>query len=135
MNPTPTDAVGRLVAAPSLKQLAQTLARTQSVTASGLWGSSIAVVTAAVEKELTRPILLVCGHVDEAGRSGRRHGVLPRLAAGGAAGAARLLGGNHGAHERRASFQPAAIVISPAGFGEGGSQQARRRKPLLLRSR
>ena len=68
MNPkTPTaEIVGRLVAARPLKELARSLAAVRAATASGLWGSSVAAVVAAIEKELHRPIVLVCGHLDEA---------------------------------------------------------------------
>jgi transcription-repair coupling factor (superfamily II helicase) len=64
-NDTP-DAIGRLLAAPELRTLAQTVRQSHAVTASGLWGSSIAAVVAALHRELNRPILLVCGHLDEA---------------------------------------------------------------------
>jgi transcription-repair coupling factor (superfamily II helicase) len=64
--PTSPDAIGRLAAARPLRELAQTLAQHSAATASGLWGSSIAAVTAAIEAELRRPILVVCGHIDEA---------------------------------------------------------------------
>src|SRR5438477_3071471 len=63
---TPPEAVGRLVAARELTELARMLAASNAATASGLWGSSVAAVIAAVEKELHRPIVLVCGHLDEA---------------------------------------------------------------------
>ena len=58
-----------------------------AVTASGLWGSSVAAVVGAVRRELRRPVLLVCGHLDEADDladdvelfSGARPDVLPAL--------------------------------------------------------
>ena len=92
-NPTP-EAIGRLVAARPLKELAQTLARNRAATASGLWGSSVAAVVGAIEKDLHRPILLVCGHLDEADDLaddvelfvGRRPDVMPALEQGGALG-------------------------------------------------
>src|SRR5688572_20208660 len=92
--PTPPAAVGRLVAARALKELAQTLHEKQTVAASGLWGSSVAAVTAALERELRRPILLVCGHIDEADDladdlelfHGRRPEVLPALELSGTLG-------------------------------------------------
>jgi transcription-repair coupling factor (superfamily II helicase) len=65
-SPTPPESIGRLAAAPQLRALAQTLAQEKSLCANGLWGSSVAAVLAAVEAELHRPILLVCGHLDEA---------------------------------------------------------------------
>ena len=64
--PTPPDAIGRLVAARPLKDLARTLADKGAATASGLWGCSVPAVVAALRAELRRPILLVCGHLDEA---------------------------------------------------------------------
>jgi len=65
--PTPTpDAIGRVVAAQPLKDLARLLAMHRAATASGLWGSSVAAVVAAIEKELRRPVVLICGHLDEA---------------------------------------------------------------------
>src|SRR6185369_9816268 len=92
-NPTP-DALGRLVAARPLKELAQTLAQNGAATASGLWGSSIAAVIATIDKELHRPVVLVCGHLDEADDLaddielflGRRPDVLPALELGGSLG-------------------------------------------------
>src|SRR6266496_1564486 len=62
--PTPPDAIGRLVAARELVELARTLGQSGAATASGLWGSSVAAVVTAVEAELKRPIVLVCGHID-----------------------------------------------------------------------
>ncbi len=64
-DPTPA-AIGRLAHARALKELAASLRENRAATASGLWGSSVAAVTAAVERELNRPILLICGHIDEA---------------------------------------------------------------------
>ena len=91
--PTPA-AVGRLVAARAFKELAHTLQEKQTVAASGLWGSSVAAVTAALERELRRPVLLVCGHIDEADDladdlelfHGRRPEVLPALELSGTLG-------------------------------------------------
>ncbi|QOV91139.1 transcription-repair coupling factor [Humisphaera borealis] len=65
-NPTPPAAIGRLVAARPLTELARLLIDKGAATASGLWGSSVAAVIAAMRAELRRPILLVCGHLDEA---------------------------------------------------------------------
>ena len=64
-DPTPA-AIGRLAHARALKELAGSLRENRAATASGLWGSSVAAVTAAIERELNRPILLICGHIDEA---------------------------------------------------------------------
>src|SRR5690349_21901853 len=87
----PPESIGRVVTARPLKNLAQTLAQTRAATASGLWGSSVAAVVAALEKELRRPILVICGHLDEADDmaddielfAGRRPDVLPALELGG----------------------------------------------------
>src|SRR6185503_17086141 len=65
-SPTPPAVVGRLVAARAIKELARELARTQAATASGLWGSSVSAVVAGLRAELRRPVVLVCGHLDEA---------------------------------------------------------------------
>ena len=88
------EAIGRLVAARPLKELAQSLAENRAATASGLWGSSVAAVVAGVEKALARPIVLICGHLDEADDLaddlelfvGRRPEVLPALELGGSLG-------------------------------------------------
>ena len=93
VGPTP-ETIGRLVAARPLKELARTLAHTRAATASGLWGSSLAAVLAAVETELKRPVVVVCGHLDEADDladdlelfMGRRPDVLPALELGGSLG-------------------------------------------------
>src|SRR3954469_12564093 len=88
------DAIGRLVAARSFKELAQTLSKTRAATASGLWGSSVAAVLAGIEAELRHPVVLICGHLDEADDladdlelfSGVRPDVLPALELGGTLG-------------------------------------------------
>src|SRR4051812_29813556 len=64
--PTPPESIGRLVAARELAALADLVAQNGAATASGLWGSSVAAVVAAVEQKLNRPFVLVCGHLDEA---------------------------------------------------------------------
>jgi transcription-repair coupling factor (superfamily II helicase) len=92
-NPT-AQIIGRLVAARPLRDLARSLAATRAATASGLWGSSVAAVVAAVEKELNLPIVLVCGHLDEADDLaddlelfiGRRPDVMPALELSGSLG-------------------------------------------------
>jgi transcription-repair coupling factor (superfamily II helicase) len=94
MKSPPPPSLGRLVAARTLKELAAALRNSRAVTASGLWGSSIAAVTAAVEKELHRPTLVICGHVDEADDladdmelfHGRRPDVMPALELSGSLG-------------------------------------------------
>src|SRR5947209_3362848 len=91
---TTPDSIGRLVAARPLRALAHDLAKSGAATASGLWGSSVAAVTAAVEAELRRPVLVVCGHIDEADDladdmelfHGRRPEVVPALEIGGSLG-------------------------------------------------
>ncbi len=87
MNKTLPESIGRLGAAPRLIELAHALTETRAATASGLWGSSVAAVVASVQRELKRPIFLVCGHLDEADDlsddvelfSGIRPEVLPAL--------------------------------------------------------
>ncbi len=66
MDPASPQIVERLVAARAMTDLAQALRAGGAATASGLWGSSAALVTAALQRRLGRPILLVCGHLDEA---------------------------------------------------------------------
>jgi transcription-repair coupling factor (superfamily II helicase) len=91
---THPEAVGRLVAARELITLADTLAQKGLATASGLWGSSVAAVVASLQKRLSRPIMLVCGHLDEADDladdvelfSGTRPDVVPALELGGSLG-------------------------------------------------
>jgi transcription-repair coupling factor (superfamily II helicase) len=123
------EAIGRLAAARPLRALARALAENNAVTASGLWGSSIAAVTAALEAELRRPILVVCGHIDEADDladdlelfHGRRPEVVPALELGTSLG-------------RVSEEQVAArmqlmsrLASAPAGEGTGGTSL-----PLLL---
>ncbi len=94
MKRTPPAAVGRLVAARALKDLAEALRVQSMATASGLWGSSFAAVTGSLERELNRPLLVVCGHIDEADDiaddmllfHGRRPDVLPALELGNSLG-------------------------------------------------
>jgi transcription-repair coupling factor (superfamily II helicase) len=94
MSKTTPDAIGRLVAARDLRELARTLGETRAVTASGLWGSSVSAVVAAVREELKGPVVLVCGHLDEADDladdielfAGRRPEVLPALELSGSLG-------------------------------------------------
>ncbi len=58
--------VGRLLAARAFKDLSVLLANSPAMSVSGLWGSSVAATVAAMAGELHRPIVLVCGHLDEA---------------------------------------------------------------------
>jgi transcription-repair coupling factor (superfamily II helicase) len=91
--PTPAT-IGRLVAARPLKDLARLLAAHGAATASGLWGSSVSAVVAAVQAELQRPVVVICGHLDEADDladdlelfSRRRPDALPALELGGGLG-------------------------------------------------
>lgn len=71
----------------AFRDLASTLSNTSAASVSGLWGSSVAASVAALQIELKRPIVLVCGHLDEADDladdlelfSGARPDVLPAL--------------------------------------------------------
>ncbi len=86
--------VGRLLHARELVELAQKLSQHGAMTASGLWGSSVSAIAAVARAELKRPILLVCGHLDEADDladdlamfSGAKPDVLPALELGGSLG-------------------------------------------------
>jgi len=60
------ETIGQLLAAPELSTLADALRADRIAVAYGLWGSSGAAVATAVQNKLDRPILFVCGHVDEA---------------------------------------------------------------------
>src|SRR5688500_1918253 len=120
--PTP-EAIGRLVAARELKTLAQTVRDNGAATASGLWGSSVAAAVAAVERELKRPVLLVCGHLDEADDLaddlelfvGRRPDVLPALELGGGLGqmSEEQVSNRMRLISRLASNDPRATQVSP----------------------
>lgn len=75
--------------------MALTLEQSRAVTISGLWGSSVAAVVAALRAELKdRPVLLVCGHLDESDDLaddvelfvGARPEVVPALELGGGLG-------------------------------------------------
>src|SRR5690348_18512007 len=89
------EAIGRLLAAPELEPLARALAQDRAATASGLWGSSVAAIVAAVQRHLGRPVMLICGHLDEADdladdlelfNAGAPPDVLPALELGGSLG-------------------------------------------------
>src|SRR5688500_9310358 len=92
--PTTPNAVRRLVAARELAALSETLRDVAAATASGLWGSGVAAVVGGIEANLHRPILLICGHLDEADDladdielfTKRRPDVLPALEMGGTLG-------------------------------------------------
>src|SRR5688572_27952089 len=62
----PPEAVRVLMDAPELRALADSAAKNRATLVSGLWGSSIAAAAAAIARQTGRPILLVCGHIDEA---------------------------------------------------------------------
>ena len=89
-----TDTVARLLADDVLQQLAHALDTHDSAAAWGLWGSSTAAVVAAVRAHTDRPVLLVCGHLDEADDladdvelfTGQRPRVLPSLDISGSLG-------------------------------------------------
>ena len=93
--PTTGTAVGRLLAARPLRDLARQLSQSPAATVSGLWGSSVAAVVASLRRELNRPVVLVCGHLDEADdladdlqlfHGGARPEVLPALELAGSLG-------------------------------------------------
>ncbi|MGA3065680.1 MAG: transcription-repair coupling factor [Tepidisphaeraceae bacterium] len=96
MEPPVPETIGRLLAARPLHILAQTLRDSPALSVSGLWGSSVAAVLAVVQSDLARPILLVCGHLDEAEDladdvelfTGKRPEVLPALELAGSLGRA-----------------------------------------------
>ena len=87
MNTTLPGAVGRLLNAPELHALAERLKQDNLAAAFGVWGSGAAAVASAVAAKLNRPLLFVCGHLDEADDvaddiqlfTGERPGVLPSL--------------------------------------------------------
>lgn len=87
MNTSLPGIVGRLFNAPELHALADQLAEESIAAAFGVWGSGAAAVSVGVAAKLKRPILFVCGHLDEADDiaddiqlfSGQRPGVLPSL--------------------------------------------------------
>src|SRR6266487_3516085 len=118
------EAIGRVVAARELTELAKALAEKGSALASGLWGSSVAAVVAAVRKQLNRPIVLVCGHLDEADDladdielfAGRRPEVVPALELTGAMG---QLSEEQVSNRLRLIWRLASLSPSPL-RGEGG---------------
>ena len=63
---TAESAAGRLLAARDLRALSETVASHPATSVSGLWGSSLAATLAALRNHLQRPVVLVCGHLDEA---------------------------------------------------------------------
>ncbi len=92
---TGATAVGRLLAARPLRDLARQLSQSPAASVSGLWGSSVGAVVASLRHELSRPVVLVCGHLDEADdladdlqlfHGGPRPEVLPALELAGSLG-------------------------------------------------
>jgi transcription-repair coupling factor (superfamily II helicase) len=92
---TGTTAVGRLLAAPPLRALAEQLSQAPAASVSGLWGSSVAAIVASLRHALNRPVVLICGHLDEADdladdlqlfHGGPRPEVLPALELAGSLG-------------------------------------------------
>ncbi len=86
--------IGRLLAAPALLDLARLLEKSDAASVSGMWGSSTAAVIAVLRRETDRPVLVVCGHLDEADDLAddialfgqQRPEVLPALELGGGLG-------------------------------------------------
>lgn len=93
-NPTSSGVVGRLLAAPVLRAVGQALKDKGSALVPGLWGSSTSAVIASVLGQLQTPMVIVCGHLDEADDLaddielffGRRPEVLPTLELAGSLG-------------------------------------------------
>jgi len=127
---TPAAAVGRLVHARALTELARTVRDRGAVSASGLWGSSVAAVTAAVEAELHRPVLVICGHLDEADDladdmelfHGRRPEVVPALE----------LAGSMGRVSEELVANRMQLVARLASEGSGVRGQGLEKRPLLM---
>ena len=94
MRTTLSDSIGRLAAVRQMAELAETLAQKRAAAVSGLWGGSVAAVVAGTLRHLKRPMLLVCGHLDEAEDladdvelfSGKRPDILPALEFAGSLG-------------------------------------------------
>ncbi len=92
----PGEVLGRLVAARPVVELLEMLRAKGAAAASGLWGSSVGAVTAALQRGLGQPVLLMCGHLDEADDIaddialflGRRPEIMPALELSGALGSA-----------------------------------------------
>jgi transcription-repair coupling factor (superfamily II helicase) len=63
---TSPKAVRRLAAARALQSLADVVASSRASSVTGLWGSSLAAITGVLEARLTKSMLVICGHVDEA---------------------------------------------------------------------
>ena len=95
-SPIPAKAVRDLMDAAEMHALAKAVRPGAATLVSGLWGSSVAAAAAAVGVHGERPVLLVCGHVDEADDladdvelfAGVRPEVLPALETAGGLGQA-----------------------------------------------
>ncbi|MBC7782193.1 MAG: hypothetical protein H7144_00015, partial [Burkholderiales bacterium] len=124
------DAIGRLLAAPDLVGLARTLDSDRIAAAYGLWGSSASAVVAGVQAQLNRPVLFVCGHLDEADDiaddmqlfTGTRPAVLPSLELAGSVGRVseeqasdriRLVMKIAGGNQPRALIAPIQALMQP----------------------
>ena len=121
MNADLPDAIGRLLAAPDVVELAQALSNDRAAAAYGIWGSSAAAIVGGIARQLDRPVLFVCGHLDEADDiaddlqlfTGTRPTVLPSLEVAGNLG--RVSEEQASDRMRRvvelaAGKQPAAII-------------------------
>ncbi len=81
------ESLGRLLEASELVSIARACDTNKASAVSGLWGSSVAAVCAAIRRETGRPVLVVCGHLDEADdladdielMTEQRPGVLPAV--------------------------------------------------------
>ena len=82
------ESIGRLLAATELVEIARAIESDRIAVAHGIWGSSAGAIACAMQKSLNdRPIVFVCGHVDEADDiaddielfSGHRPVVMPTL--------------------------------------------------------
>src|SRR4051794_34427611 len=131
MAKTPTrDPLGRLAPARPLVELAELLRSRKAATASGLWGSSVGAVTSVLQRALGRPVLVVCGHIDEADDLaddielflGRRPEGLPAL---------ELSGGLGGQSEEQVANRM-QLVFRLAEKGGGKNLVAEGSKPLIV---
>ncbi len=95
-SPVPAKALRELMEAPELRALAEAVQPERPTLVSGLWGSSVAAAVASVGIRGKRPVLLICGHIDEADDladdielfAGTRPEVLPALETAGGLGQA-----------------------------------------------
>ena len=114
MNSSLPATVGRLLRAPELADIAACIQSDRLAAAYGLWGSSASIVVAAVVEKLNRPVLFVCGHLDEADDvaddlelfTGERPAVLPGL---------DVTGGRGTVSEEQASDRMRRVMTLAAG--------------------